>query len=62
MEHWGFKMDDRPVGEWKDSGYEIDLSEIQYCSICGYSTLDYLTTEICPNCQSIMINYLRRKE
>lgn len=54
-------MDDRPVGEWKDSGYEIDLSEIQYCSICGYSTLDYLTTEICPNCQCIMINYFRRK-
>lgn len=56
---WGFKMDDRPIGEWIDTGYEEEVSEIMYCSVCGYATLDYLTTEICPECQSIMTNYFK---
>ena len=54
METLKFKVTNEQIGEWIDSGYEIDLSEIMYCSICKYSELDYLTTEICPQCGAKM--------
>ena len=45
---------------WIKSGYDVDLSEAVRCSICNYSTFDYLESPYCPNCGSKMEGYYKK--